>query len=447
MSLSIFLSKAWRPSGAVALLALGACTNDILNVQNPDVVKPGDLANAAGAQAQRNGAIQDFTVAFSGTQDGFVMMTGNMADELQATDTFADRQRPNERATDSNLGGAVDQFYRNLHLARAGLIRAAAAWQAAKPSSKDTLSELYAIRGFTENFFAEAYCSGVPFSADNGSTTTFGEPQTTAQILARATASFDTALSNATLANLRNVAAVGRARTLLNLGQFAQAATAVAGVPTAFRYQVFHSTSTARQNNGVWNGTYLNGSRYVVANNEGTNGYNFLSTPADPRTPWTPTARVGFDNTSRDLPRQEKYFTQSSAATLADGIEARLIELEARLQGGTQADRDALFAGLNTLRATAITPAMPALAAAPTTQAAAVDQLFRERGAWLWLTGHRLGDMRRLVRQYARPAASVFPVGPVILRPGVQYGTDVNFVIPFDETNNPKFKACIDRNA
>jgi hypothetical protein len=106
--------------------------------------------------------------------------------------------------------------------------------------------------------------------------------------------------------------------------------------------------------------------------------------------PWAPSTRVGFDGSTLNLPTQLKYPNNNSPATLADGIEARLIELEARLQGGAQADRDAVFAGLNSLRATAITPAMPALAgSAPTAQAAAVDQFFRERAAWLWLTGHR----------------------------------------------------------
>jgi hypothetical protein len=66
----------------------------------------------------------------------------------------------------------------------------------------------------------------------------------------------------------------------------------------------------------------------------------------------------------------------------------------------------------------------------------------------MWLTGHRLGDMRRLIRQYARTAESVFPTGdqgaPIA---GQSYGTDVNFIIPFDERNNPKFSGCIDRNA
>lgn len=439
--------RAARPASTlVAAAVLSSCTTDTLDVVNPDVINVGDVSNTLGAVAQRNGALQDFTIAFSGTQDGFIMSTGNMADEVTATDTFFDRLLPNERNMTDNLPN-MDTYYLNLHKARAGATRAAITWAQLKPLSKDTLAELYAIRGYTESFFGEGYCSGVPFSEEDASgADVFGDPLTTTQMFTRSIASFDTSLTNAVSTNVKNLAAVGRARALLNLGRFADAATAVSAVPTTFKYQVFHTATTTRQENGIWRGTAVAGSRYTVANNEGVNGYNYLQTPADPRMPWTTSTRTGFDGTTRNMPTQTKYL-QPTNATLADGIEARLIELEARLQGGTQADRDAVFAGLNNLRATGTTPAITPLAAAATTQAAAVDQLFRERAYWMWLTGHRLGDMRRLIRQYGRTANTVFPTGPVITRPGVNYGNDVNFIVPFDETANPKFKGCIDRNA
>lgn len=49
---------------------------------------------------------------------------------------------------------------------------------------------------------------------------------------------------------------------------------------------------------------------------------------------------------------------------------------------------------------------LPPLAAAAT-PAAQEDQLFKERAYWLFLTSHRLGDLRRLVRQYGRGVSSV----------------------------------------
>jgi starch-binding outer membrane protein, SusD/RagB family len=447
--------RAMGPVGVIAAaVGLASCTTDILSVGTPDVLSAPSLAGPLGATTLRHGAVRELGVAYSGVIDAFVISTGNMADEIQTSDTFADRIFTDGRKQTEVLGGATNTTYNNLQLARSSLASAITAWRAAKlnpiAAVNDSLAELYALRGFSETFFAEAYCSGVPFSSvSTDGSQVFGDPLTTAQILARATASFDTASGLTGTTTAGNLARIGKGRALLNLGQFAQAAAAVSGVPTTFRYSSFHSDATTAQNNGVYNATTVNASRYTVGTREGTNGIDFLTTPADPRVPWQTSVRTGFDGTSRNLPVQLKYGALNSAVPIAEGAEARLIEAEARLNatsGGTQADRDAMFAQLNALRATGLAAAIAPLAASPTTQAEAVDMLFKERALWMWLTGHRLGDLRRLIRQYGRTAATVFPSGPMTLRPGEVYGTDVNFIIPFPERNNKKYVGCIDRN-
>ena len=75
---------------------------------------------------------------------------------------------------------------------------------------------------------------------------------------------------------------------------------------------------------------------------------------------------------------------------------------------------------------------------------ARLDQLFRARAFWRFAMGTRRGDLRRLVRQYGRPATSVFPTGAYYL--GGTYGADVNVQIPITEVTNPKFTGCLDRN-
>ncbi len=54
--------------------------------------------------------------------------------------------------------------------------------------------------------------------------------------------------------------------------------------------------------------------------------------------------------------------------------------------------------------------------------------------------------MRRLIRQYGRTAASVFPTGA--WHKGGNYGVDVTLPLPLAETNNPNTGAgiCTDRN-
>ena len=74
--------------------------------------------------------------------------------------------------------------------------------------------------------------------------------------------------------------------------------------------------------------------------------------------------------------------------------------------------------------------------AEPGNQDGGVDLLFSERAFWLFATGHRLGDMRRLIRQYGRDAANVFPRATYLKGGG--YGTDVNLPHPARrKANNP----------
>ena len=77
-----------------------------------------------------------------------------------------------------------------------------------------------------------------------------------------------------------------------------------------------------------------------------------------------------------------------------------------------------------------------------------MNLIFRERAFWMFSTGHRVGDMRRLIKFYGRPAETVFPTGA--WHKGGPYGTDVNFPVPQAEENNPnlvKGQNCTDRAA
>ncbi len=432
-------------AATASLVALGGCkTADILKARTPDVLTPGSLSTAAGASVLRLGAIQNFYIAFAGNTDSYAVVTGNLGDEIRSTDTFDDRILPDRRQMNDNLPSMTTP-YLTLHKARTGATRAIVALNATAPTTpKFLVGEQYVDRGFAETFLGEMYCSGVPFSGDDGATP--GLPLTTAQMFTASAASFDSALTLAdTSTRVKYAAQIGKARALLDNGQYAAAATAVAGVPTAFKFLAYYSLTTTE--NGVYNATAAAGSRYGVSDKEGGNGLAYLSQTGDARLPWVASTRAGFNTLFQAQPTQLKQI-RAGNVTVADGIEARLIEAEARLQGGAQADRDAVFQTLNTLRQNAITPAVPIITGtAPTTQAAAVDQLFAERGYWFWLTGHRLGDMRRLIRQYGRGSETVFPTGTQAAPLSSQYGTDVNFIVPSQEKNNTNFTGCIDRKA
>jgi hypothetical protein len=87
---------------------------------------------------------------------------------------------------------------------------------------------------------------------------------------------------------------------------------------------------------------------------------------------------------------------------------------------------------------------MPALAT-PATKEDATSLFFREKAFWTFGRGQRLGDLRRLVRQYGRSQDKVFPSGQHYK--GGSYGSDVAFPVPDAERVNPQFTGCIDRNA
>jgi hypothetical protein len=229
-------------------------------------------------------------------------------------------------------------------------------------------------------------------------------------------------------------------------------------VSTTYQYRYTHSATSGRQNNGTWGVTASVG-RFGVANSEGGNGLAFRTlgdtagTTKDPRI--TNGRRSnnkgnGFDGGTAQWV-QLKYPARETPVIIADGVEARLIEAEAQLAtnyagvGGTLEILNGLRsnAALLTLRGYSAT-SLPPLVAAATPQAQQ-DQLFSERASWLFLTSHRLGDMRRLIKNYGRGAETVFPTGNYI-KAGVAttYGTDVNSPIPQAEDNNPNFtrSAC-----
>src|SRR6185312_952148 len=102
--------------------------------------------------------------------------------------------------------------------------------------------------------------------------------------------------------------------------------------------------------------------------------------------------------------------TNTYPFTVADGIEARLIQAEAAYHGVTTGTGTWLQQ-LNALRhANALTSSLPDLTD-PGTADARVDLIFQERAYWLYLTGHRLGDLRREIRNYQRSSENIFPTG------------------------------------
>jgi len=435
----------------IALSLLGAC--GLLDTDQPNIIDPGTLDSPTGATALRDGALADFAFAKDGdgsqVDDGLILVTGLLTDEFMHSTTPPSQQEIDQR-TPSVDNPSVSDPYRNLHKARVGAENAAQALQEFSLTPNDTteVAEMLAIAGFSYVYFAENYCSGIPFGRTSGDSLAFGTPRTTAETFDTALARFDSALAHPGMVSdadgsITNLALVGRGRALLGLGRFAEAAAAVQAVPTEFQYGTEHSNSPERLQNAIW--SYTATGLWSVSDLEGDVGLPYRA--GDPRVPVDSTINeeTGDVETGLDLITPQfsllKYESESPVP-VADGIEARLIEAEAQLQAG---DLAAMTTTLNALReALELDPV-----GEPGNQDEAIDLLFSERGLWLYATGHRLGDMRRLVRAapagYGRPADSVFPNGAY--HKGGSYGSDVNLPIPIEEENNPNSEGCLDREA
>jgi hypothetical protein len=410
----------WRQTLALTLL-VAATGCGALDVSDPNTLGDKELANASGAELMRRGALSGFYSALSANAPN----SGMLADEFFANPRQSEihlgdvgapyyldlRQSLSAEQTDRNV-------YARLHEARVRTSRALELVRAHAPEAVrgPYAAEMLAVRGFFELILAEDYCPGVPLNDLVDERIVFGEPTTTAQLLEHAIAGFDSALALAAdSVRIADLARVGKARALLNLGQFDSAGTTAASVLAGFVWEAEFGPG-GPQNRGL---VFTRGSQISVADHEGGNGLGFVSA-ADPRVT-TKSIAIAEDGVTR-IYAIGKYPNRNAPIVVASKVEARLIEAEAALRRG---DANWLTI-LNDLRATAISPGLAPLAD-PGSADARIDLLFLERAFWLFATDHRLGDLRRLVRVYGRDPSQVFPTGSYWLGGGYGAATALPF--------------------
>jgi hypothetical protein len=445
-----------------AVLALAGCSvaDEILEVTDPDVINPGDINSASGADALRIGTLARLNNATSGNES-FLLLGGMLGDEYRSGDTFTERNEADRRSVVPNNGNVRNAF-RFTYRVRTSAKQAIEALERfdAEPWK---IAEMYVALAYVENLLAESACNGIPLSEISGTDVVYGPPLMGSAVFESALTAVNTALATVTGntaddVRVRRAASVLRGRILLNLARFAEAGTAVAGVPTDYAYSMEHSLTS--NVNAIW--TFNNSiGRWVVSNGEGGNTINY-ALAGDPRLPIcrgatstttgagnlpvcpAGTAGRAFDVQARTIPLfvQLRFPDVGTPVPIISGIEARLIEAEAALQAN---DPTTFVAIHNALRST-VTGLAPL--ADPGTDVAREDLHFREKAFWLFGRGYRLGDMRRLIRQYERNPENVFGTGTWFK--GGTFGTDVSFPLPQAEENNPEFpknQACIDRDA
>jgi hypothetical protein len=370
--------------------------------------------------------------------------TGLMTDELTVMNAAGSSQIAQQlTAADVRDDTVSYGGFGKLALARVVAQQGIGALQRYNDVPRAYVGELYALQGMTEVLLAEGFCSGIPLTqATYGENFRYTAGFSTQDVLSHALALFDTALVfGKDSVEISTLARVGQGRALLDLGEFAKAAAVIESVPVSAQYQIYY---TRKVENPWW---FLQPDVVQVLNAEGGTGLDWIAptaTQQDPRIPVTTTTD------ENDVPvftapiRQAKFGPSTTTLLLASGIEARLIEAESQLQPASHPAGPWLQT-LNDLRRTIGL----ADTTDPGTESGRVDLLFRERAFWLYLTGHRQGDLRRLIRDYHRTIETVYPTGPYPWWPEIghpYYNNVATIVLPKEEEQrNTLYHGCMDR--
>lgn len=447
----------------------GCSVDSLVDVKRPSgILDPDALKTYDGAIGMYNGAVSEFNRAFMGGQQPsgaksvntgpFVIASGVLADEytLPSPPGAIDR-----RADEQGIDGA--STYPVLAIAYLAAGQAIQYLQAyAENAPKAYVARMHLNRGYISLFMSELFCSGVPLSeAGTEGKVVYGTGLSTDSLQHYALAQFDSALSifGQDTGVIAIAARMGRARAFLNLKEYDKAATEVANVSTDFRYDATYNSSVT-----VSAGFFQPGGPTpysTVADNEGQNGLNFVSTK-DPRVQTDKVSRIN----QIDIYQPHAWRASGSLnVPIESGINARLIEAEYLLSQGKVTEWLAKLNALRTTCASAVGCATPAPAGDggvaglppltdPGTPASRLQLLLSERGFWLFGTGHRQGDLRRLVRQYNIPQSQVYPTGAYIelqgtlSAQGMLYGIYTNIGLGAHELEaNPNYQGCFDREA
>lgn len=445
----------------ICLGLLPACT-DIdqklpVGIEDPKIIETeaGALSLARGAKDVFSNALHRYiveTAEFTDEANSYDPSNSNTALERFAGRVFTSIDARNVR---------FERSYNALQAARnAAHLAISMLHEYGDDRYPHLLSELYSLKAYSIVLLSELYCSGVPLSTiDLAGDYTYTKGYSTKELLEISVSLFDSALVLADdSSTLRVLATMGAARAQLSLGNFQDVLVYLdkAGSKTdAYTIPALIDIPSGGLN-PIKELPFLT---LYINHKEGGNGLDYRS--SDPRVPYS--FHRMYQQDSLFITSKYNSPAGSSEITVASTIEARLMEAEAKLVD----DNSDWLAVLNSLRTDGGyqiidsdtiwnkgiggVENLPPLKA-PETKDSSTDMLFRERAFWLFLSGHRQGDLRRLVRQYERDPELVYPSGYYGGFNGmlydVTYGDQIVFLVPQEEINsNPLYSGCIHEGA
>lgn len=403
-------------AASVAISALAAC-DSLLNVSSPSRIPAKTVETPANAVLLASGAQSDFSCALG----SFIALGGELTDEFEDATLTAARWVYDQRSVPSDGGERYaasdcdnEGTYVPINRARESadnlirIITGATPAEMPPGVSRDSLiGVMSAYAGYSRVMLGEMFCSSVISTVNADGTINFGSELTPAQMFASADSMFTRAITLAQAANDQATLAMayeGRARTRLDLGNYAAAAADAQNVPPNFTFSMDESTINSRRTNRVW----AESNTTATASSVGPRYQHmrYPNTPAgkpDPRVVAdslnTPPIRSGLIQWA-----QMKYTDGATPLPVARGVEAQLIIAEADVQGGNPSGAIGI---INALHEAVGLPDY----VGPTDQASVLNAVIDERSRALWLEGQRLYDVIRYNIQLDPPEGAPYRNG------------------------------------
>ncbi len=409
---------------ASAMLLMSACS-DLLKVSDPGSIQGGQLNDPALEQLEVNGVIGEFQYAFG----NYALWSGVLADEVFTDHTNVSvREFSLHNFNDLNTINA--DVYENLQRTRQSADDASLrlkGFLGANAATSLNMARVMAYGAYSYVLLAEGFCEApVNLSA--------GLPPE--ELFRRAIARFDTAITIAKAASsganvaaatdLINMSNVGAARAALKMGDLTKARSYAILVPAAYEKLAYYSANSVRENNQL--------NRPARTADPFLGIYPGFLGINDPRLPPLGTSRLGLNSNPIFPPQRPLMYSGWSATVLqpiditthikfATGLEAQYIVAEADGPVATT------LAFVNARRAVGNQPQVSLAGAA------LMAEVRAQRARDFFLTGQRLGDLRR----YLKAGIDQFPKGkyPVF---SDFYGDKTCFIVPLSEkAGNPNY--------
>jgi hypothetical protein len=419
--------KKLRGIGAFAAIAIAmAGCSDALSVTNPGAIQEEQLADPALVQLIVNGAIGEFQYAYG----QYAQWSGVLSDETYTDHTNVDVRDFSEH----NFGDLNDinsSTYEYVQRARQSADDAADRLKSlvgSGASSDLNVARALAYGGYSYVLLGEGWCeSPVNLSA----------PLSSDSLLRRAITHFDEAITVATAGStgsnvaaaqdLINMSRVGAARAALKLGDAALARTYASQVPATYEKLAYYSSNTVRENNALNALTHAAGASLAM--------YTRFLGLNDPRVPQPASTQLGLTGGSIYTPLTPYMYT----GWVATGT-AQRIDVEYDIKFATGLEAQYVLAETDgptpaTLNFVNQRRAIGGQGAVALTGAALMTELADQRARDFYLTGQRLGDLRR----YAEAGNDMFPTGQYPLF-NDSYGILKCLIVPLSEkAGNPNY--------